>query len=261
MQRNLCLLENENVTFLSDIHHVILEVKSRTTHEVPPKLTALLISLCVHMCGNSCVHATYEGAHTHCTSQIKTRGEGGKGCKTHTTQKDARHPPGKSSRRARVSPQTPGLPISPFVACQLGSRGEPGRRWVRVRSANTLRVHSTFLSTHTGWLTTAVFQGSNGLSGVHGHCIYLVTLREHAINLATLERSEEFRGCRLSCFTRLAALWPSAGRHSWPTHTPDLSLSRFLPCTTTGLGEVTGVLVSHISRGLTFHLDFLYSCP
>lgn len=28
MQRNLCLLENENVTFLSDIHHVILEVKS-----------------------------------------------------------------------------------------------------------------------------------------------------------------------------------------------------------------------------------------
>lgn len=172
------------------------------------------------------------GAHTHCTPQIKARGEGeegGEGCKTHTTQRDARHPPGKNSRRVRVSPQASGLLIPPpFVACQLGSRGGPGRCWVGVRSANTLRVHRTFLSTHTGWLTTAVFQGSNGLSGVHGHCIYLVTLREHAINLATLERSEEFRGRRLSCFTRLAALWPSAGRHPWPTHPRLESCSRLL---------------------------------
>lgn len=152
------------------------------------------------------------------------RGEGGGGVR-HTHPESCKASSWKELQRARVSPQTSGLPMSPLVTCQLGSRGEPGRRWVRVRSANTLRVHSTFLSTHTGWLTTAVFQGSNGLSGVHGHCIYLVTLREHAINLATLERSIEFRGRRLSCFTRLAALWPSAGRHSWPTRTPDLSVS------------------------------------
>lgn len=209
------------------------------------------------------------GAYTHCTSQIKTRGEGeegGEGCKTHTTQRDARHPPGKNSRRVRVSPQESGLLIPPpFVACQLGSRGGPGRCWVGVRSANTLRVHSTFLSTHTGWLTTAVFQGSNSLSGVHGHCIYLVTLREHAINLATLERSEEFRRRRLSCFTRLAALWPSAGRHSWPTH-PRLESCSLLPNPLSTLhynwpwgGDRW--LASHISHGLAFHLDFLDSCP